>query len=77
MRAKAEKTIRDFLNRKMRVGDTVIFMIVNYRKLSKGIIMRIGERKVTIKNIKDGKRYIQYAEQVIKYKGANDDQPAI
>ena len=77
MRAPAEKTIRDFLNRKMRVGDTVIFMIVNYRKLSKGKIVKIGERKVTIRNIKDGKRYIQYAEQVIKYKEKGNEQPTI
>lgn len=60
---------RDFLGKRLEVGDPVVFMQIGYRGLMRGVISKLGPKKATISHEPTNThqtRSIQFYEQIIK-----------
>ena len=61
--------MKDYLNNNVRMGDTVVFVEIDYRGLMKGKVIRITRKKVVIAHEKTNTcrtQSIQLHNQVIK-----------
>ena len=59
---------KDFLGNVLKVGDTIVFMIPNYRSLASGKIIKLNDKKLTIEYYDRGikRTFMQFYDQVVK-----------
>lgn len=58
--------MNDFLGNELNVGDTVAFMQIGYRQLKRGEIVKLNEKKATIKPERGNDNTYQFYSQIIK-----------
>jgi len=57
---------KDFLGNKLSVGDKILFMMVGYRSLQDGTVVKMGEKKATILPQNSDRETYQFYSQLIK-----------
>jgi len=65
-------TVKDFLGNKIKVGDEVVFMQINYRDLRRGEITKISPQTLLV--LQEGCRNPcrQFHKQVVKIEKGNN-----
>lgn len=58
--------MKDFLGKELNVGDEVVYMRVNYRKLRKGTIKFLGKVKATLADSETQEITLQFHNQLVK-----------
>jgi hypothetical protein len=58
--------MKDYLGKKLIEGDEVVFMKIEYKEFSKGIITKINKKKLTICNKQTGLLTTRFPGQVIR-----------
>lgn len=64
-----EDVKRDFLGNELKVGDDVVFMLIGYRDLRRGTIVKMTPKKCRIKHSQTSMYHmetLQFYNQVVK-----------